>query len=130
MTVAVPVLAEVTRPLVETVATEVGVMVQATDGLSAMLPSLLVPDTVICTVLFVVPVSIVGLAGPTASELITGSTKKPRQLMAKDNERSAAKAPIKRSLDFGENIVFSAAPIGRPLACSGSLFSLFRFLKL
>jgi hypothetical protein len=124
VTVAVPVLAEVTRPLLLTVATEVGLMVQATEGLSAMLPSLLVPDTVICTVLFWFPVSIVGLAGPTAIELMIGSTKNPRQLIPKASEASAANAPIRRSLDFsGENIVFSTAPIGRPQACSESLLS-------
>lgn len=72
MTVAVPVLTDVTNPESETVAVEVGVMLQATDGLSAVLPSLLVPVTVIWTVLSVLPVSIVGLAGPMAKDDSTG----------------------------------------------------------
>lgn len=122
MTVAVPTLADVTRPVAETVATVVGVMVQDMDGLVAVLPSLLVPTAFICTVLFVFPVSMVGLAGPTASELSVGFTKNPRQLMAKASEARAAKAPMRRSLDFSANIVFSTAPVGRPLACSGSGF--------
>ena len=97
-------LADVTRPVAETVATEVGLMVQATDGLLVVLPSLLVPNTVICTVLFVVPVSIVGLAGPTASELKVGFTKKPLQLTANTNKPSAPNAPIKRRFDLFDDI--------------------------
>src|SRR5215472_10298146 len=42
VTVAVPTLADVTRPLAEIVATEVGFMLQETDGLLLVLPSLLV----------------------------------------------------------------------------------------
>lgn len=45
--VAVPVLTDVTRPVEEIVATEVGVMLQETDGLLEVLPSLFVPTTVI-----------------------------------------------------------------------------------
>jgi hypothetical protein len=56
VTVAVPVLADVTKPEEEMVATLVGVMVQETDGLFVVLPSLLVANTVICTVLAVLPV--------------------------------------------------------------------------
>ena len=100
MTVAFPTLTDVTRPVAETVATEVGLMVQATDGLLVVLPSLLVPNTVICTVLFVLPVSIVGLAGPTASELNVGFTKNPLQLTANASMASAPNAPIKRRLDL------------------------------
>lgn len=44
--VAVPVLTEVTNPLVEIVATDVGVMVHVTDALP-VLPSLKVPNAVI-----------------------------------------------------------------------------------
>ena len=47
VTVAVPVLTDVTRPEEEIVATEVGLMLQDTDGWLAVLPSLLVPTTVI-----------------------------------------------------------------------------------
>jgi hypothetical protein len=65
VTVAVPVLADVTKPEEEMVATLVGVMAQDTDGLFVVLPSLLVPNTVICTVFPVLPVSMVGDAGPT-----------------------------------------------------------------
>src|SRR5215831_6780100 len=96
VTVAVPTLADVTRPVAEMVATEVGSMLQATDGLLLVLPSLFVPNAVICTVLFVFPVSMVGLAGPTASELNVGFTKKPLQLTANASVASTPNAPIKR----------------------------------
>ena len=103
VTVAVPTLADVTRPVAEIVATEVGSILQATDGLLDVLPSLLVPNAVICTVLFVLPVSIVGLAGPTASELSVGFTKNPRQPAANASVASTLNAPIKRRLDlFGD----------------------------
>jgi hypothetical protein len=72
VTVAVPVLADVTKPEEEMVATLVGVIVQETDGLFVVLPSLLVPNTVICTVLPVLPVSMVGEAGPTEIEEMVG----------------------------------------------------------
>jgi hypothetical protein len=98
VTVAVPVLAEVTRPALEIVATLVGVMDQETDGLLVVLPSLLVPNTVICTVLPVVPVSMVGDAGPTASEDMVGFTKKPVQATPMARSASVAKEPIRRSL--------------------------------
>ena len=104
MTVAFPTLTDVTRPVAETVATEVGLMVQATDGLLVVLPSLLVPNTVICTVLFVLPVSIVGLAGPTASELNVGFTKNPLQPTANARVASTLNAPIKRRLDLFDDI--------------------------
>jgi hypothetical protein len=54
--VAVPVVTDVTKPFVVIVATLVGLMLQETEGLVVVLPSLLVPNTVICTVLPVVPV--------------------------------------------------------------------------
>ena len=63
---------DVTKPVELIVAVVVGVILQDTDGLFCVLPSLLVPNTVICTVLLVVPVSIVGDAGPTATEDIVG----------------------------------------------------------
>jgi len=72
VTVAVPVLTAVTSPEEEIVAVEVGVMLQETEGFSAVLPSLLVPVTVIWTVLSVLPVSMVGLAGPMARDDSTG----------------------------------------------------------
>jgi hypothetical protein len=72
VTVAVPTATEVTNPLEEIVAVDVGVMLQLTDGLLLVLPSLFVPKTVIWIVLLVSPVSIVGDAGPTASEDIVG----------------------------------------------------------
>jgi hypothetical protein len=102
--VAVPTLADVTRPVAETVATEVGLLVHATDGSLLVLPSLLVPNTVICTVLFVFPVSIVGLAGPTASELNVGFTKNPLQPTADASAASTPNAPIKRRLDLFDDI--------------------------
>lgn len=72
MTVAVPKETDVTNPVEEIVAVLVGEMVQSTEGFSAVLPSLLVPLTVIWTVLSVLPVSMVGLAGPMAREDSTG----------------------------------------------------------
>jgi len=105
VTVAAPVLTDVTKPVEEMVAAVVGVMDQETEGLLVVLPSLLVPNTVICTVLSVVPVSIVGDAGPTASELIVGLTKKPLQLMARARVMSAAKVPATRSLCFVDAMV-------------------------
>ncbi len=104
MTVAVPMLADVTRPVLEMVATVLGLMLQVTDGLLVVLPSLLVPNAVICTVLSVLPVSIVGLGGPTDSELIVGFTKKPLQLTANANKPSAPNAPIKRRFDLFDDI--------------------------
>jgi len=79
-------------------------MLQATDGLLVVLPSLLVPNAVICTVLFVFPVSIVGLAGPTESELSVGFTKKPLQPTANASVASTLNAPIKRRLDLLDDI--------------------------
>ena len=105
MTVAVPVLTDVTRPLVVIVATLVGVMPQETDGLVVVLPSLLVPNTVICTVLPVVPVWMVGDAGPTDKEEIVGFTKKPVQLMVSANAASMAKVQARRSFCLGDIVV-------------------------
>ena len=98
MTVAVPTAADVTNPEVEMVAVVVGVIVQLTDGLLVVLPSLLVATTVICTVLFVVPVSIVGEAGPTAREDIVGFTKKPVHPTPRAKIKSVANEPAMRSL--------------------------------
>ena len=107
VTVAVPVETEVTSPTFETVATVVGVMVHVTDGLLVVLPSLLVPNTVICTVLFVFPVSIVGLAGPTAIELNVGFTKNPVQLAARANVPRTTKEPTNRKFFFFDDIPLS-----------------------
>ena len=97
VTVAVPVATDVTSPLEEMLATPVaGLMLQLTEGFP-VLPSLKVPKAVICTVLSVVPVSMVGLDGPTASEVKVGFTKNPRQLAANANAASAAKAAIRWS---------------------------------
>jgi len=102
--VAVPVATDVMSPVLETVAVVVGDIVQVTDGLLVVLPSLLVPNTVICTVLLVVPVSIVGLAGPTARELSVGFTKKPVQLTARASDAKTANAPIKLKFDLFDDI--------------------------
>jgi len=104
VTVAVPRLADVTRPLAETVATVVGLIVQLTEGSLVVLPSLFVPNAFICTVLSVLPVSIVGLAGPTESELNVGFTKNPLQLTANARVASTANAPIKRSFEFFDDM--------------------------
>lgn len=90
-------LTDVTKPEAEIVATDVGVMVQETDGLFVVLPSLLVPNTVICTVLPVFPVSMVGDAGPTAIDDSVGLTKKPVQLTVRAKVASKAKVPARRS---------------------------------
>lgn len=68
VTVAVPRLTEVTKPVELIVATVSSLMLQATGTLLDVLPSLLVPNTVICTVLLVVPVKMVGDAGPTTMD--------------------------------------------------------------
>lgn len=105
VTVAVPTLTDVTRPEELIVATEVGLMVHATDGLLAGLPSLLVPTAVICTVLSVLPVSMVGDAGPTASDVRVGLTKKPLQLTARASVASTAIDPPTRSLFLTDDIM-------------------------
>lgn len=46
----------------------------------------------------------VGETGPTASDVSVGFTKKPRQPTARDKDASTAKAPIKRSLGFVDDI--------------------------
>ena len=97
MTVAVPVLTDVTKPELDIVATLVGLMLQETDGLLEVLPSLLVPNTVICTVLLVCPVSMLGDAGPTEIEDIVGFWKKPVQLMVSADARSRAEEQTMRS---------------------------------
>jgi hypothetical protein len=117
VTVADPVLTDVTRPVEEIVAIVVGVMLQETDGLLVVLPSLLVPNTVICTVLSVVPVSIVGDAGPIDIEDMTGFWKKPLQLIPKANVARAAKAPIRWSLRFIDDIVFGLPGLALRTCC-------------
>jgi hypothetical protein len=95
--VAVPTLTDVTKPEEEIVATESGLLVQATDGLVVVLPSLFVPVTVICMVLSVLPVSIVGDAGPIAIEVRVGFWKKPVHATPRARTRSTAMALIHRS---------------------------------
>lgn len=97
MTVAVPVPTDVTKPEEEMVATLIGVMLQATGTLLVVLPSLLVPNTVIWTVLSVFPVSMVGDAGPTEIELRVGLTKNPVQLTVRAKIASKKKEPARRS---------------------------------
>src|SRR5271165_3926726 len=101
--VAVPVLTDFTNPPVEIVAIELSLTLQVTDALP-VLPSLKVPTADICTVLFALPVSMDGDAGATTSELSVAFTKNPRQLPARANVASAAKAQVMRSLDFSEGI--------------------------
>lgn len=81
-------------------------------GVLPVLPSLKVAVALICTVLFVVPVCMDGVAGVTTRELTVGFTKNPRQLAAKASVASAAKAAVKRSFDFMEDM-FVAAPWAR-----------------
>ena len=111
VTVAVPISDEVTRPPEEIVATApvplegMPLIDQLTDGLVVVLPSLLVPTAVICIWLFVFPVSIVGVAGPTAREVKVGFTKNPVQLTANASIASPGRAPATRSLGMVEDIV-------------------------
>jgi hypothetical protein len=105
VTVAVPVSTDVTKPEEEIVATLVGLMLQETDGLFVVLPSLLVANTVICTVLAVLPVSMVGLAGPTEIDDSVGFWKKPVQLMVSANVTSMAKVQARRSFWLVDDIV-------------------------
>ena len=95
--VADPVATDVTNPPALIVATpEAGLMLHVTAGFP-VLPSLYVPTATICTVLFVLPVWMLGVAGPTAIEVSVGFTKNPLQLAAKANAPSAANAPIRWS---------------------------------
>ena len=110
VTVAVPVATEVTSPFELIVAVVVGSMVQLTDGLP-VLPSLKVPTANIWTVLFVLPVSMVGDAGPTANDESVGFTKNPVQLAARARVASTENAPIKRKFVF-----FNDIPVLTPLA--------------
>ena len=97
VTVADPVAVDVTNPLELIVATPVaGLMLHVTAGFP-VLPSLNVPTANICTVLFVLPVWMLGEAGPTAMEVRVGFTKNPLQLAAKANAPSAANAAIRWS---------------------------------
>jgi|SRR5580700_5226092 hypothetical protein len=105
VTVAVPVLTDVTNPDAEIVAVVVGVMVHETDGLLVVLPSLFVANTVICTVLLVLPVSMVGDAGPTEIEDMVGFWKNPVQLRPRAKAASAAKVPARRSFCLVDNMV-------------------------
>jgi hypothetical protein len=105
VTVAVPVLTDVTKPEEEIVAVLVGVILQETEGFVAVLPSLLVANTDICTVLSVLPVSMVGDAGPIEIEDMVGFTKKPVHPTVRAKIRSAAKAPKRRSVCFVDDIV-------------------------
>jgi hypothetical protein len=114
VTVAVPVATDVTSPVVEIVATDVGVILQTTLGLLTGWLSLFLPDTVICTVLPVFPVSIVGDAGPTLIDSSVGFVKNPRQLMAKARVASTARAPARRSLCGFEDMIVKT-PWARPL---------------
>lgn len=77
VTVAVPILLEVTRPELEIVATgpplvSVPLIVQVTAGWLVMLLSLLIPVAFICTVLSVVPVSSVHVDGAIEREVKVG----------------------------------------------------------
>jgi hypothetical protein len=111
--VAVPVATDFTNPPALMVATDWSLMLQLT-GVLPVLPSLKVATADICTVLFVLPVCMDGVAGATTRELTVGFTKKPRQLTARAKEASAAKAAIRRKLDFMEDM-FVAAPWARQI---------------
>jgi hypothetical protein len=111
--VADPVATELTNPLEPIVAMPLdGEMLQVTAGFP-VLPSLYVPTANICTVLFVLPVWMLGEAGPTAMEVRVGFTKNPLQLAAKANAPSAAKAAIRWSFWVLTNMVVGT-PRARP----------------
>lgn len=105
VTVADPVATEVTNPVELIFATVLaGLMLQLTEGFP-LLPSLKVPTANICTVLLVVPVWMLGDAGPTEREVNVGFTKNPRQLAARASAARAAKAPAIRSVCFVEDMI-------------------------
>jgi hypothetical protein len=93
----VPSLTEVTSPELLIVATEVVALLQSTGGFP-VLPSLKVPEAVICTVLFVLPTWMDGVAGVTVIELSVGLTKNPRQLAPKASRSKPVKARVSGSL--------------------------------
>ena len=78
-----------------------------------MLPSLKVPVAIICTVLFVVPVWMLGVAGPTVIEESVAFTKNPRQLAAKAKAIRAAKVPVRRTFWLIEDML-ALRLLGRP----------------
>src|SRR4051794_1671255 len=101
-------------------------MDQLTEG-CPVLPSLKVPVAIICTVLFVVPVWMLGVAGPTVIEESVAFTKNPRQLAAKAKAIRAAKVPVRRTFWLIEDMLLydSLAP-----GLSGSGIQSVRIQKL
>ena len=112
VTVAEPVATDVTKPVALIVAVLAGVMDQLTEG-CPVLPSLKVPVAIICTVLFVVPVWMLGVAGPTVIEESVAFTKNPRQLAAKAKAIRAAKVPVRRTFWLIEDML-AFRLLGRP----------------
>lgn len=55
--------------------------------------------------MLVVPVSIVGVTGPTEIDDTEGFTKKPVQLTARTNNASAAKAPVRRRFCWIDDMI-------------------------
>ena len=104
VTVAEPVATDVTNPVALIVAVLAGVMDQLTEG-CPVLPSLKVPVAIICTVLFEVPVWMLGVAGPTVIEESVAFTKNPRQLAAKAKAIRAAKVPVRRTFWLIEDML-------------------------
>src|SRR5579859_831966 len=104
VTVADPTATDFTNPPAVMVAVVVGLTLQVTDGLP-VLPSLNVPTANICTVSLVLPVWMLGDAGPTASELSVGLTKNPRQLAASARIVSMATAATTRGVCFMDNVI-------------------------
>lgn len=94
--VAVPSLWEVTRPEVLIVAT--GALIDHETGVLFELPSLYVPVALIWTVLFVVPVWIVGVRGVTVIAVRVGFTKNPRHPAPSAPTTNTAKASVNGSL--------------------------------
>ena len=124
VTVAEPVATDVTKPVALIVAVLAGVMDQLTEG-CPVLPSLKVPVAIICTVLFVVPVWMLGVAGPTVIEESVAFTKNPRQLAAKAKAIRAAKVAVRRTFWLIEDML-ALRLLGRP--ASGALaFKVFRY---
>jgi hypothetical protein len=64
-----------------------------------------VPVANICTVLFVLPVWILGVAGPTVIDDSVGFTKNPRQLAPSAIIASTANAPVSRTVCFFEGML-------------------------
>ena len=98
--VVVPTPTAVASPELLMLATVVELLLDQVTGVLPVLESLKVPTAVNCLVegLLVVPVVMVGVAGPTAIDVSVGSVKNPLQLTPKAMTTNTAKASVNDSL--------------------------------